>query len=94
MVDGDLGFVLVRCEGVGVVAQPADGYAGRGGEVVDAGGVVCGEADDVDVGDAGVAAFSFAGGPAHELDGGEAVFGGELDDLFEGEVGEDGAGVA
>ena len=41
-----------------------------------------------------VAALGFASGPAHELDGAEAVVGGELDDLFEGEVGEDGAGVA
>ena len=94
VVDGDLGFVLVGGEGVGIVSEAADGDACGGGELVDAGGVLCGEADDVDVGDAGVAAFGSAGGPAHELDGGEAVFGGELDDLFEGEVGKDGAGVA
>jgi len=94
VVDGDLGFVLVRGQGVGVVAESADGDAGGGGELVDAGGVCCSEADDVDVGYSGVAALGFAGRPAHELDGAEAIGGGELDDFFEGEVGEDCAGVA
>ena len=83
VVDADLRFVLVRGEGVGVVAQPADGDAGGAGERVDPGGVLFGEADDVDVGDAGIAALRLAGRPAHQLDGGKAVVSGELDDLFE-----------
>lgn len=94
VVDGDLGFVLVGCQGIGVVAESADGDAGGCGELVDAGGVCCSEADNVDMGYSCVTALGLAGGPAHELDGAEAVGSGELDDLFEGEVGEDGAGVA
>ena len=87
VVDAGLGLVGVGGQRVGIVAERADGDAGGGDEGIDFVGVGLGEADDVDVGDAGVAALRLARGPAHQLDGGKAIGRGELDDLFQREVG-------
>jgi hypothetical protein len=50
--------------------------------------------DDVDVRDAGVFALGLADGPAHDLDGGEALVAGEVEDVVEREFGEDGGDEA
>ena len=63
-------------------------------QVADAAGLVVGEVGDVEVGDAGVAAVGPAGRPAHQLDAGEALVGGEGEDLLQRQVGQDGADEA
>jgi hypothetical protein len=53
-----------------------------------------GQRGDVDVRDAGVFALGLADGPAHDLDGGEALVAGEVEDVVEREFGEDGGDEA
>ena len=48
------------------------------------------ERGGVDVGDSGIAAFGFAGRPAHHFKTREFLSGGEGDDFVEGEVWQDG----
>ena len=58
-------------------------------EVADVGRGVLGEVRDVEVRDAGIAAFGLARRPAHEFDAGEALIGREGQDFFEFHLGQD-----
>jgi hypothetical protein len=94
VMTGDLGFLVIMREGVRVVAErrhrDAVLLAQRAGVV----GLPLSEVGAIEVRDAAVLAVGDAGGPAHDLDAVVADFGGVLEDLFEGEVAEDGGDEA
>jgi len=94
VADGEFAFFVVRREGVGIVAEGADGDFGVGHDAASVVGLGGGEVGDVDVRDAGVAAFGLADGPAHDFDAVVGGLAGEAGDIGEGEFGEDGGDEA
>ena len=91
VLDIDTRFGRIGREGVGIIAEPADGDAGLLHGFVDTPGVVGGEADHIDMRDAGVPALGFTLGPAHQLDAVVAVGGSEGGHFVEGQIRQDGA---
>src|SRR5690606_427973 len=72
-----------------IISERGDRNTRAGGQVLDLrnrGGV---KGVHVDMGDTGVSALGLSGGPAHQFDTGKTVLGSELEDLFQGLVGED-----
>ena len=89
VIDVDLRLGRVGSERVRVVAEAADLDAVLVEEAAHPVGAALVERRDVDVRDAGVAALGLALRPAHQLDAGEALGGGEGEHLLEREVGQD-----
>jgi hypothetical protein len=89
--DGDPPLLWIGRERVRVVAQRRDGDTctlNQGVRLLGGGRI---EAGDVDVGDAGVTALGPPARPAHHLHAVEALLGGDLKNVIEGEFREDSA---